>query len=99
MAYEENPDKDWLPVEQPKSPQWEHWNGKNEKHIKPVNKDRLNEAISNAEEKLANLKATGGPKREKLYWEKQIKHFRHKLDERGTEDSRIGKNQNQRSFK
>jgi hypothetical protein len=94
MSYEEKQEKsDRQPVEQPKLRQWEHWNGKNEKHAKQANAERLSEAIKNAEKKLADLKATGGPKNDKRYWAKQIKHFRRQLHEGGTEDSRIGKNQ------
>src|SRR5258707_12239118 len=85
------------PVEQPK-PQWQHYNGKNEKHIKPANADYLYVAIANAQKTIADLKATGGPKSEKKYWSNQIKHFRRQLENRGTEDTRVGKNQYQRSF-
>lgn len=89
---------DRLPVNQPKSQQWEHPNGKNEKHTKWVNAVNLNKDVSDAHKELARLKATGGPKKDKHYWKQQIKHLRKQLEQKGTEDTRIGKNQKQRTF-
>jgi hypothetical protein len=100
MSYEENQENgDRLSVDQPKSQQWEHPSGKNEKHTKRVNAEILNKEIIAAQTELAKLKASGGPTKEKRYWKQQIKHLRKQLEKRGTEDSRMGKNQNQRMFR
>lgn len=98
MSYQEDETTtDRLAKSEPKSP-WQHLNGKNEKHCKPANTESLEWKISEAEKKLAELKATAGPKKEKLYWKGQIKHFRNQLGERGTEDTRTAKNKNQRKY-